>query len=57
MRTYRLRFIDDKDVDCITRFKAVSRDDAINIAKNSYGAVKILECWHVLIKGLDKCIN
>ena len=41
-KIYRLEFIDNKGVNCITRFEAASKIDAIKIAKADYGAVKIL---------------
>lgn len=41
---YRVRYLDDNKVNCISMFKAKNSSDAKAIAIRDYGAVKILEC-------------
>ena len=46
LHRYRVRFTCNMGNNCVTRFYAENRDQALAIAKTNYGAVKIHECWH-----------
>ena len=44
MYMYRVRYLDENKVNCISMFKAKNSSDAKDIAFRDYGAIKILEC-------------
>ena len=53
MRSYRLEFTDKNGANCVTRFEALNRYEAIGIAIENYGAEKIIGCWHIDIQAVE----